>query len=407
VDTTRNILGIVTAVALLVIGLALMLIATLGLGVGLLVGAGIAAVALAHYGLKLRPWHRRWGATYDEAHAPLPGDDLVPDAPTTTRGVAIAAPPEAVWPWLVQIGWGKAGWYSYDWIDNDGRPSADAIVPEWQDLAVGDRIPMTPDIGFVVRQLDPPHDLVALSDDGSTSWCLHLTPDGEGSRLLSRFRNHTQVTPASALWLLVSDPGVFIMERKMLLGIAARAEAPEVEVLDEGTSVPLPVVGHGGECDPVSVGDAEDFLAGEIIAVVGASDDRGNMGGAILRELWLHGHRVVPVHPTARLVGGHRCYPTIADVPGPVDGAVVVLPAGAAVDVVGQCIAAGVPAIWLFKGIGGEGAVSDEAIALCHEAGIPVVPGACPLMFIQPVGTIHRIHRAARRARGTLVATGG
>lgn len=406
-DTTRNILGIVTAVALLVLGFTLMLIATLGLGVGLFAGAGIAAVAIAHYGLKLRPWHRRWGATFIEAHATLPGDELVPDASSTTRAVAVAAPPEAVWPWLVQIGWGKAGWYSYDWIDNDGHPSADGIVAEWQDLAVGDPIPMTPDVGFVVQQLDPPHDLVALSDDGSTSWCLHLEPDGDGSRLISRFRNHTPFTPASALWLLVSDPGVFIMERKMLLGIAARAEAP-VEAADEAIPVPLPAVRRTEEgWDRVSVESAEAFLAGRRIAVVGASDERGNMGGAILRELWLHGHEVVPVHPTARLAGGHRCYPTIGDLPGPIDGAIVVVPADAAVDVVRQCIAAGVPAIWLFKGIGSEGAVSDEAIALCHEAGIPVVPGACPLMFIRPVGTVHRIHRAAQRAHGTLAATAG
>jgi predicted CoA-binding protein len=403
VHTARNILIIVMAIVVVALGIEAALVAVLGLGAGLIVGAGLAAVVVAHYGLALRPWHRRWGATDAEAHGVLPGDDLVPGASSTTRAIAIAAPPAAVWPWIVQIGWGRAGWYSYDWIDNDGRPSAGSIVPEWQDLAVGDRIPMTPDIGFVVRELAPPNVLVALSDDGTISWCLAVTADGEGSRLVSRFSNHTPLTPASALWLLVSDPGVFVMERKMLQGIAARAEAAWA---DGGTVVPLPVVDHQeGRCDRVSVEDAEAFLAGERIAVVGASDERGNMGGAILRELWLHGHHVVPVHPTARLVGGHRCYPTIGEVPGPVDGAVVVVPGAAAVDVVRQCIAAGVPAVWLFKGIGGEGAASDEAVALCEEAGVAVVPGACPLMFIAPVGAVHRIHRAARRARHSLVTS--
>lgn len=404
--TTRNILIVLVAVALVVLGVQAALVALLGLGPGLIVGAGLAAVVVTHYALALRPWHRRWGATDDEAHGPLPGDDLVPGASSTTRAVPVAAPPAAVWPWLAQIGWGRAGWYSYDWIDNDGRPSADTILPEWQGLAVGDRIPMTPDAGFVVREVQPPHHLVALSDDGRTSWCLRVADDGSGgSRLVSRFRDHTPITPASALWLLVADPGVFVMERKMLRGIAARAEAAVEASAEEGTVVPLPVAPAVGPCDRVSVEAAEAFLAGERIAVVGASDEKGNMGEVILRDLWLHGHKVVPVHPTARLVGGHRCHPTIGDVPGPVDGAVVVVPADAAVEVVRQCIAAGVPAVWLFKGIGGRGAVSDEAVELCREAGVAVVPGACPLMFTRPVGAVHRVHRIARRARGALVAS--
>jgi predicted CoA-binding protein len=156
----------------------------------------------------------------------------------------------------------------------------------------------------------------------------------------------------------------------------------------------------------VSTEQAEAFLAGPRIAVVGASDEKGNMGGTILHQLWLHGREVVPIHPRARLVDGHRCSRTIGDVPDPVDGVIVVVPAAEAVDVVRQCIAAGVPAIWLFKGIGGEGAVSDEAVALCEEAGVPVVAGACPLMFIRPVGAIHRLHRVVRRARGDLVSAG-
>lgn len=155
---------------------------------------------------------------------------------------------------------------------------------------------------------------------------------------------------------------------------------------------------------PVSTEEVEAFLAGHRLAVVGASDERGNMGGAILRALWLQGHEVVPVHPTARLAGGHRCVPSIDAVDGPLDGAIVVVPREPAVEVVRACLAAGVPRVWLFQGLGGEGAVSDEAVALCRTAGVPVVAGACPLMFVPPVGAFHRVHRAARRARGTLVA---
>ena len=148
--------------------------------------------------------------------------------------------------------------------------------------------------------------------------------------------------------------------------------------------------------------EAEAFLAGHRIAVIGASDERGNMGDTVMRALWLHGHQVVPVHATARLAGGHRCYPTVGQIPGSIDGAMIVVNAEAAVDVVRQCIDAGIRSIWLFQGLGSAGAVSDEAVALCRDAGVAVVAGACPLMFLEPVGGIHRLHRAIRRARGTL-----
>ena len=92
----------------------------------------------------------------------------MPLAASTTRAITIDAPPVEVWPWLVQIGFGRAGWYSYDWIDNDGKPSADRIIDDLQGLTVGDRIPMTPDLGFVVTVIDAPSILVSLGDDGST-----------------------------------------------------------------------------------------------------------------------------------------------------------------------------------------------------------------------------------------------
>jgi hypothetical protein len=72
------------------------------------------------YRVLVQPWQHRWGAT----------DEDVPDATSTTRAITIAAPPEQVWPWLVQLGYGRAGWYSYDWIDNDNLPSADRILPD-------------------------------------------------------------------------------------------------------------------------------------------------------------------------------------------------------------------------------------------------------------------------------------
>ena len=93
-----------------------------------------ASVAGAYLGV-LRPWQLRWGSTDEEIEQGMPGDDLV-DRPTfkATRAVTVEAAPEHIWPWLLQIGINRAGWYSYDWLDNLGRPSATEIIPELQDL---------------------------------------------------------------------------------------------------------------------------------------------------------------------------------------------------------------------------------------------------------------------------------
>src|SRR2546422_155339 len=103
--------------------------------------AGLGALGL--YFRVLRPMQLRWGATDDEVQRALPGDDNVPQ-PTfnATRAVTVDAQPEEIWPWLIQIGAGRAGWYSYDLLDNLGHPSAERIIPEFQQLAVGDLIPI-------------------------------------------------------------------------------------------------------------------------------------------------------------------------------------------------------------------------------------------------------------------------
>jgi hypothetical protein len=153
----------------------------------------------------------------------MPGDDLIADVASTTRAITIAAPPEQVWPWLAQLGYGRAGWYSYDWIDNDGQPSADRIIPRLQALEVGDQIPMLPEMGPRVREIQPNRYFVAGDQSGS-SWCLALYPTPDGCRLVSRWRASWRMTLANAFWILISDPGPFIMERKMLKGIKRRAE---------------------------------------------------------------------------------------------------------------------------------------------------------------------------------------
>ncbi len=131
-----------------------------------------------------------------------------------------------MWPWLVQLGFGKAGWYSYDWIDNDFHPSAGKIMPQHQNLAIGDQILMMPEMGFTVTSIDPGRSIVSMLEDGTTSWSLGLYQEnGGGTRLVSRWRNKWgKITPASAFFVALTDPGTFIMEQKMLRGIRDRAE---------------------------------------------------------------------------------------------------------------------------------------------------------------------------------------
>lgn len=149
---------------------------------------------------------------------------------------------------------------------------------------------------------------------------------------------------------------------------------------------------------------ARRFLAQPRIALVGASSDPKSFAHTIYRELRAHGNTVVAVNSRATTVQGDPCYPDLASVPGDLDGVIVMVHRDKAIDIVRTCAERGVPRVWLFKGLGGgsAGSVSDAAVELCHQLGIEVIPGACPLMFLEPVGWIHRIHRALRHSNGSL-----
>lgn len=224
--TQRRIMFVLGTLLLAAGGLVTLAEIVLGGVLGSLVAAEALAAAVAAYLTYIRPWQVRWGATGDEASRPMPGDGILgPGAGSTTRAVTIGAPADQVWPWLAQLGYGKAGWYSYDWLDNDGQRSAEQIRPQWQRLRPGDQILMMPGSGFDVVGVEDGHCFVARAPDGTTSWCLAVEPlDRDSCRLVSRWRARWHITAASALWIAVSDPGAFIMERKMLLGIKARAE---------------------------------------------------------------------------------------------------------------------------------------------------------------------------------------
>lgn len=184
------------------------------------------------YARIVRPWQTTWGATPDEVARALPGDDLV-DRPTlcATRAVTIAAPADRIFPWLVQVGVGRGGWYSYDWLDNLGRPSARRIHQEWQDVGPGHLLPMSPDgkQGIRIHSLDPPRSMV-WGTPGDTTWVWHLDTRPDGStRVVTRVRSRYRWTSPSILFSMLLEFADFWMMRRMLLNLRERIEAVEVQ----------------------------------------------------------------------------------------------------------------------------------------------------------------------------------
>jgi hypothetical protein len=225
------------------------------------VGTAIAGASwLAYVGV--RQWWKTWGVVPDEATRELPGDELVPDAQAIdTRGITIEAPPERIWPWLVQMGYGRGGWYSIDQLDMRGK-SADQIVEAWQDLAVGDLVPTHPGGGFEVRLLEPNRALVLFGDPSTmqpmthpegeelpaglaasgsflaqtpsefkASWSFVLEPLGPNrTRLVERVRYWgADKTPVTKAALSLLGFGVFVMMQRQMTGIRARAELLAIE----------------------------------------------------------------------------------------------------------------------------------------------------------------------------------
>jgi hypothetical protein len=205
---------------------------------------GMAAVGYIAIAILARPWHIRWGSTTEELSTTLPGDELVkgPVEYGIQHAVTIDAPPAAVWPWLVQLGQDRAGFYSHDWLERlfgvDIR-NGDHIVQEWQHLEVGDSVFATQPgylglfeqrLGWRIAALETGRAMV-LEKWGA----FVIVPVGQSaSRLIVRTRGG-DVQPASILDILIGPVGLlafelphFIMERGMLLGIKARAEAGRI-----------------------------------------------------------------------------------------------------------------------------------------------------------------------------------
>lgn len=179
----------------------------------------------------LRSRHLHWGADDDEVRAVMPGDDLVPRAQfTATRAVTVRARPADVWPWLVQAGYGRAGFYSYDLLDSLGRPSARQVLPEWQDCHLGDiAAPMTAKptaaTSFTVAELRAPSHLVWAKPDSSWAWQLRPLSGGR-TRVVTRLKQHYRPDASSLVTVPLMELGDYPMMRRMLLGLKERCESP-------------------------------------------------------------------------------------------------------------------------------------------------------------------------------------
>ncbi len=210
--------------------------------------AGAAALAAGAAMAYPTLWRRRcmtWGATAEETGRQMPGDSFLPNpGMLSTRAVTIEAPPDAIWPWLVQMGSGRAGAYTYDWVENLfglDMHSADSILPQFQDLKAGDVLPVgSSGPRLRVEILEPNAALVLRSEDGNWVWAFGLYREGEVTRLVSR--NRITAPDASRLTrafnLLIMEPGSLIMERKMLLGIKERAESLAGKTGGEAAELP-------------------------------------------------------------------------------------------------------------------------------------------------------------------------
>jgi hypothetical protein len=211
--------------------------------------AGLATIggAAAAYILLARPRHLRWGTTDQDSDELLPGDDLI-QSPNlaATRAVTVRASADQVWPWIAQLGQGRGGFYSYDSLENlvgCDIHSGDRIVPEWQDIGVGDEVKLHPEVALAVAALEPGRSLVLRGGvpmgntpppyDFTWAFVLRERPD-RTTRLLVRER-YAYTRRWAPLVVEPVEAVSFVMSQKMLRGIRDRAERTARRPLESPT----------------------------------------------------------------------------------------------------------------------------------------------------------------------------
>ncbi len=200
--------------------------------------AGLAAIggAKAAWILLARPRYLRWGATDQECDEVLPGDDLIlPADLAATRAITVRASIGQVWPWIAQLGQGRGGFYSYDFLENlvgCDIHSADRVVPEWQDVEVGGEVKLHREVPLRVAAVEPGRSLVLRGGvpmgsspppyDFTWAFALREQPDNT-TRLLVRER-YVYTRWWAPLLVELVEAVSFVMSQKMLRGIRDRAE---------------------------------------------------------------------------------------------------------------------------------------------------------------------------------------
>jgi hypothetical protein len=206
--------------------------------------AVLALVGLvkAVYLLWARPYQLRWGATNQEVQRPMPGDELNLNPKfLATRSITIAGTPDKIWPWLVQMGYKRAGFYGYDILENLGSPrgihSADRILPEFQHFKVGDEVPISPAGGLVFYAIEPNQYLIWSGEAwwGGFTWALYPV-DENHTRLVSRIRwSHNWTKPSQLALDLLTEFTDHLAIRKILQGVKGHVEG-RIEPMAQGNT---------------------------------------------------------------------------------------------------------------------------------------------------------------------------
>lgn len=186
---------------------------------------------LVIYVMVIRPVHLKWGSTQEELEYNYPGDTIVSDPDfNAVRAITINAKPEDIWPWIVQIGSGKAGWYSIDMIDNGGIKSSESILPEYQYIEIGQFIPFTPDRqnGMWVKDYEKSKFILWTDQERMATWLWYLFDKGDATRLITKLRTKYKWRSIWIIYYLIYDIGDIIMMKKCMKGIKGRVETPIV-----------------------------------------------------------------------------------------------------------------------------------------------------------------------------------